>query len=695
MPTLMRRCLDCPELVGGKSPDSLVLPVPAPALRPPGRGPHRPARGRGERRAPQQAPGLRERVWMRSRLEFRIRHSFRPRHVPMSSPIAAQRSETVDPTLVRALARMGFAGNASFSPEGDRLAMVARMGGPSPQVWITDVEGRWPQQVTTLEETIGAGVSWSPRGDLIAVAAAPGGGMNVQVFVVRPDGTGLRRLTDGGPETNRLGPWTPDGNFLAVASNRGMGTSMGFYLVDVESAEMRLLDDGAGVGGIAAFSPDGKSAVASRTVQRGDNNLWLIDVSSGERTLLTPHEGTASFGTGGAKFDRGRDAVYFTSNADREMTALACVRMGAQTPAALEVIAEREDADLSLFDVTPDGHAILVWNVAGRSELETLNLRTGARAAGPSLPVDVVFDLDVPERGQRVALSCSRANGPSDIWLVDLVSREAKQLTRASHPGVDLESLAAPTLHQFSAHDGLPLTGWLYRPRDAGPGGSLVLSFHGGPEGQERPLLNATYQALVASRISVFAPNVRGSTGFGRTFVDLDNGALRFDAVRDIKSCIDFVTSAGFATAGHIGIMGGSYGGFMTTAGLTEFPELLSAGATMCGLVNFETFFAHTEPWMAAISKVEYGDPATELALLRALSPIHKIDRVVAPTLVLHGGNDTNVPVVEAEQVVESLRRRDIPVDYILYPDEGHGFMRTANREHSTLAITEWFARWL
>ena len=141
--------------------------------------------------------------------------------------------------------------------------------------------------------------------------------------------------------------------------------------------------------------------------------------------------------------------------------------------------------------------------------------------------------------------------------------------------------------------------------------------------------------------------------------------------------------------------MGGSYGGYMVMAGLTEYPELFAAGADLFGVVNFETFFKHTEPWMAAISKIEYGDPDTQVELLRRLSPIHKVDRVTAPTIVLHGANDTNVPVVEAEQVVESLKKRGVPVEYVLFPDEGHGWRKTANRIRSTVAVTRWFEKYL
>jgi len=177
--------------------------------------------------------------------------------------------------------------------------------------------------------------------------------------------------------------------------------------------------------------------------------------------------------------------------------------------------------------------------------------------------------------------------------------------------------------------------------------------------------------------------------------VNLDNGALRVGAVADIKAAADFLVAGRYADPRRLGIMGGSYGGYMTMAGLSEYPDLFAAGADLFGVVNFETFFANTEPWMAAISTVEYGDPKTQLAMLRTLSPIHKVDRVKAPTIVLHGANDTNVPVVEAEQVVASLKKRGVPVQYVLFPDEGHGFRKVPNRVRATVETVRWFARYL
>jgi len=287
------------------------------------------------------------------------------------------------------------------------------------------------------------------------------------------------------------------------------------------------------------------------------------------------------------------------------------------------------------------------------------------------------------------------ARGAQDIWRLNIDSGRTQQLTRSPHVGVNLEQLVGARLLKYRAHDDLPLSGWHYTPRLGDAPYPTVLSFHGGPEGQEQPRFRYDYQALLAQGIAVFAPNVRGSSGFGLRFVNLDNGALRFNAIQDIATTAQFLVESGFADPGRLGIMGGSYGGYMTMAGLAHYPDLFAAGVNLYGVVNFKTFFELTEPWMASISKIEYGDPETEGGLLEALSPIHKLDRVRAPTLVLHGANDTNVPVHEAEQVVAALRARDVPVEYILFPDEGHGFTNERNRITAAAAIVNWFARYL
>jgi dipeptidyl aminopeptidase/acylaminoacyl peptidase len=595
--------------------------------------------------------------------------------------------------MIERMAKIGSCRSASLSPDGNRVAFVSDLNGV-PQVWTVATTGGWPELVTTLDDQVSS-VAWSPTGEWLAFLLAPGGGMNQQVYIVHPDGTGLRCLTKNGKENNWLGGWTHDGRKLLVASNQRDANSMDAYLVDVETGAFQLVAQNDGIGTLTDVSRDGRYALLSQVPQRSDSNLYLIDVQRGERVLLTPHEGPGTFEEG--KFSPDGMTAFLIANLNREQPAFCRIQRSPDgEPGKIELLAGRDDAELQEFHISEDGtQAVLVWNKSGLSELVFVNLETLVQSAGPLLPAEIVQGLSWSRDGSIIAMNVTGAATASNIWAFERESGRIWQVTHSPHAGVDFTTMVRPELVQFPAHDGLMLSGWLYRARNAAQPGSIVLTFHGGPEGQARPTFNDITQALLARGISVFVPNVRGSSGFGKTFVNLDNGPLRFDAIKDIQACVDYAVKAGIADAKRVGIMGGSYGGYMTMVGLTDFPDSFAAGVNLFGIVNFETFFQQTEPWMAAISKIEYGDPDTQVELLRQLSPIHRIDRVKAPTLVLHGANDTNVPVVEAEQVVESLRKRDIPVEYVLFPDEGHGFYKTQNRIRTAVAIVEWFMKYL
>ena len=592
--------------------------------------------------------------------------------------------------LVELMAKVGFATSPSFSPDGKTLAFVSNVSG-LPQVWTVPVAGGYPELVTAFDDPVG-GVKWSPGGEWLAFSLAPGGGMNAQVYVVKPNGTGVRMLTAGGKSNQFMGDWSRDGRQITLSSNRRTPEAMDAYYVDPEGKH-RLVAENRGVGSIADTSRDGRLALLSRLVSRGSNDLYVVSTDTGRETLLTPHEGPGEFF--GVLTPDGV-TVYLGTNKTTDNVALGRVKVTAGAASDIEVLLSRPDAELDDIAIDDEGRQLaLTWNVGGRSELSIYDVATGKERRLGNLPSEIVAAATFSPGGQKLAVVASGAGAPNDIWILDVAGGQFRQLTRSPHAGIDLAALVRPELVRYAAHDGLPLTGWLYRAKgQAGPG-AVVMDFHGGPEGQARPSFNSTYQALLLRGISVFAPNVRGSSGFGKKFVNLDNGPLRANGVRDIKATIDHLVRTGIAAPRRIGIMGGSYGGYMVMAGLADYPNEIAAGANLFGVVNFETFFKQTEPWMAAISTIEYGDPKTQAAMLRELSPLHRADRVVAPTLVLHGANDTNVPVVEAEQVVESLQKRGVPVKYVLFPDEGHGWRKTRNRITSTVEIVDWFAKYL
>lgn len=604
-------------------------------------------------------------------------------------PIAAAEPDPIADKVAR-MAAVAFSNGPSFSPDGASIAFLSSMNGV-PQIFIVPTGGGWPVQVTAGSDPVGA-PAWSPRGDLLAYTVAPGGGLNRQVYVVAPDGTGVRRLTAGGKDNNAYGAWSDDGKLLTLWSNEREASSFDAYVVDVASGRKTLVARMGGTGELGELSRDGRRAVLSKTRSRGDNDLFLVDLASKSEVLLTRHTPPAQFS---GTIARDGKAVYLSSNDGRDREAFGRIAIKPDgKPGTFELIAERSDAEVAELALSRDGAtAAIVWNAGGRSQLALVELAT-AKSTPVAAPDDIVGDIEFSPDGKRLAMAVGGATRPTDIWVFDVASKKSWQVTKSPHPGVQLAQLQRPELVTFKAHDGLELSGWLYRPRTTGAA-PYVVSFHGGPEGQERPAFRSDYQALLSQGIGVFAPNVRGSSGFGKTFVNLDNGERRLESLKDIKACVDFLVGQRLADSRKIGVMGGSYGGYMTMAALTEYPDLFAAGANLFGIVNFATFFSHSEPWMAAISTIEYGDPKTQKDLLDKLSPIHKIDRIKAPLIVLHGANDTNVPVIEAEQTVAALKQRGLPVEYILFPDEGHGWRKTANRIASTVAITKFFVKYL
>jgi dipeptidyl aminopeptidase/acylaminoacyl peptidase len=594
---------------------------------------------------------------------------------------------------VSRMARIGSVTAPSFSPDGRWLSVISNVSG-MPQAYVIPSSGGWPRMITDGADPVVAAV-WSPApgSDWIALAIAPGGGLNTQLYVVRSDGTGLRRLTDGGQDNNAFNSWSDDGKKIYIDSNRRDPASRDSFVVDLATGRIDLIAKNPGIGSIAGVTRDGRLGLLSRLRSRGNNNLFLVDLASGKDTLLTPHEGVAQYF---GEIAGDGSAIYISTNEGRDLSAFARVRLEATgKPGKIEVLRERANAELDGVRLNEQGTvAALMWNVAGRSDLELFDLQTGKSLSAPKLPAEIAGTPVFSRDGKHVAVTISGAAQPPDVWITE-VGQTFRQLTFAQRAGVDVATFVRPELVTFRAHDGLELSGWLYRPKDASGARPYVLSFHGGPEGQERPGFRSDYQALLSQGIGVFAPNVRGSSGFGKKFVNLDNGELRFNGIKDIKSCVDYLVTNKIADPNRLGITGGSYGGYMTMVGLTEYPELFAAGVNLFGMVNFFTFFQHTQPWMAAISTIEYGDPATQKDLLEKLSPLGKLDRIRAATMVQHGANDTNVPVVEAEQIVRHLKSRGVPVEYILFPDEGHGWRKIPNRIRSTVEMVKFFDKHL
>jgi dipeptidyl aminopeptidase/acylaminoacyl peptidase len=592
---------------------------------------------------------------------------------------------------VKAMAEIPSTGGAVYSQDGKRIAFLSNRSG-TPQVWVVEATGGAPRQITQGSDPVGS-VAWSPVEDMIAYDVARGGGFNAQVFVSKSDGTAVKRITSGGKEDNFSGAFAPDGRYWFRSAQRDP-QAPDSWIYEPKSGKAAIAIQYDGFGGINDLQRPPNRALISRLVTRGNTNLYLHDLQTHQEVLLTPHDGPA-IASGALAPDGG--AAYLVHNIGRDRLVVSRIPIDvAGKPGKMTLFAERDDAEADGFTISDDGRrAVLSWNVGGRTELELVSLPDGKRAALRPPPGEVVSISDFSPDGSRVTLSVTGATQPSSAWQYNFASQRYSQIAPVATADVDLSSLVKPELRKYKAQDGLELSGWLYLPKGFKQPGPVVLSFHGGPEGQERPTFRADYQAILAQGIAVFAPNIRGSAGFGKAFLALDNHEKRFDANRDVFDSANYLVHSGVGAQGRLGIVGGSYGGYVVMMAVTEYPQTFAAGADLFGIVNFETFFAQSTPWMGAISGGEYGDPKTQADLLKRLSPIHKLERVRAAMLVMHGANDTNVPLVEAQQVVDTLKKNGRDVEFLLFPDEGHGWRKIPNRVKSTMTLADFFRRHL
>ncbi|WP_296143133.1 alpha/beta fold hydrolase [Pseudonocardia sp. SCN 73-27] len=605
---------------------------------------------------------------------------------------------------------------ADTGPAGDVLRAASyRAPRPGPDgrslAWISDRDGRPRLYVGELDagavvEPHGFvptdlddpalppadvdGVAWSPDGSWLACQLAPGGGERTRVLLVSPDGARRHEIAPGAAAVV-LGSWSPSGSHLGVTiygEGRGEGQAC---LVDLRDGTSTVLASGPAAV-VCAVSGDGHRVVV-RHGRRGDRHLELVDLRTGVRVELVPGGATVA----DARFGVTGGMVYLHTDAGRDRPALLAVPLNAGRPGIASPVAERSHDDLDVVALDPAGaRAVLVWNVDGRSEAEMLDLRSGMLSPLPDAAGDVVTDAAFTRDGGGLLLAGEGPTVAPHLSLVPLVDGlPGPEADAVLPPAPDDEDdapdlLVTPTLHEFRADDGLTLTGWLFRPRGTLGATPTLVWLHGGPEAQERPVFQPLFQALAAAGIAVFAPNVRGSAGFGRAFSRADDVDLRFAAIDDVRAVVDFLSRSGLADPARIGVAGRSYGGYLTLAALVRYPDLFRVGVDVCGMADLETFYARTEPWIAEAATTKYGDPRTDAELLRRLSPIHLIDRLTAPLLVVHGRHDTNVPVCEPEQVVAALRERGVPYSYLFFDDEGHEVHDLVNRAVFVREVVNW-----
>jgi len=562
--------------------------------------------------------------------------------------------------------RIRSAHNASWSPDGRRISFLTDITGV-PQAWEVSADGGWPEQLTFHDDRV-SHAGYSPAEERLLFGMDAGGDEKTQLFLL--DGGGQERnLTRDPTAIHYSGGFSPDGSRISYTATRRNGTDFDVY-TQKSTGEPEMAWETSGYHTVADWGSDGSSLIVSRHHSNLNNDLYRLDLSSGETQLLTPHDGDARFLTARMTPDGG--TLYLATDRDGDFLRLALLNLSDLDITYLTP----DDRDVESVEVSRDGRWLVASrNVEGYSDFMLFSGR-GRRAPGPRLLKGIQGGFAFSPDSRRLAFTLTGPDLNPDVWTLDLPDGEPRRLTRSSTAGIPRNSFRRPRLVRYPSFDGRDIPAIFYEP-EGEVSSPVVVNAHGGPESQSRLGFAPVTQYLLDRGLGVFMPNVRGSTGYGKAFTHLDDVELRMDSVADLARAAHWLRDQGHE---RIAVMGGSYGGFMVLAAMTEYPELWSAGVDIVGIVNMVTFLENTGSYRRRLREPEYGSLEKDRDFLESISPIHKAERIAAPLMVIHGKNDPRVPVGEAEQIVQRVRENGGVVEYLLYEDEGHGLAKLKNR---------------
>jgi dipeptidyl aminopeptidase/acylaminoacyl peptidase len=570
---------------------------------------------------------------------------------------------------------------------GRRVAFLTDITG-TPQVWSVAAGGGWPHQLTFFQDKVWA-LRASPSGDRLVCTRDVGGDERYQLFLVSADGAEVRQLTQDAQAIHHFGSWSHDGKRITYVSNARNGIHFDVYVQSPDGGSPEMIWRSDGNYRVVAWSPDDTQLLLSHEASSADQPLYVLDLASGDARPLTSSDATIS--NQQARWLAG-DAITLLTDRNRDFLSLAWIDVGT---GQVSYLADHS-WDLESMTASPDGQTLAYTvNAGGYARLYFQDLGSGRSVEVTGLPDGVVAEPAFSPDGEQVAVSVQSPRHNLDIWRVDVASLACQQITHSSLAGIPQETLVEPELIQFETFDGRDIPAFFYRPPHVEPPFSVILYIHGGPASQIRPDFDPRFQFFLSRGYAILATNVRGSSGYGKTYMALDDVRLRMDSVTDLNCAVAWLGQSGEVDPNRIAVYGRSYGGYMVLAAITTYPDLWAAAIDVVGIGNWVTFLENTGPWRRAHREKEYGSLEEDRDFLESISPIHKVDAIQAPLLVVHGANDPRVPVTEADQIVESLRGRDHPVEYLCYQDEGHKISKLANRIDSFTKMEEFLDRYL
>jgi dipeptidyl aminopeptidase/acylaminoacyl peptidase len=574
-----------------------------------------------------------------------------------------------------------------WSPKGQLL--IATRFADVDQLHLLEQAGGARRQLTFLHEPITqAAFSPDPARSAFVFLKDNGGNENAQLYYQRLGEPAATLLTDG-KSMNGSPLWSNSGREVAFFSTARDGHSYDIYVVDPESGSLPRLAFAGDASGAAwtvlDWSADDSRLLVLKQVSVAEGYLYVVDLNSGQKREVDA--APAKAGIAGAKFSRDGQGVYLISDRDAEVGRLRYVGLFNNERT---VISGHIPWDIESLAISRDGHFLAyVSNEGGIGKLNLMDLRTHTDLTAPRLPQPgIISSLSFDGEGKRLAFGFAAANQPRDAYVLDVAENRLEPWTRSEAGAVDVAKFVLPRLIEFPTFDrpdgkARQIPAYVYEPVTPGPH-PVLISLHGGPEAQFRPGFDPWIEYLVNELgFAVIAPNVRGSSGYGKTYMSLDNGMLRDDAVKDVGALLVWIALQKNFDAKHVAVEGGSYGGYLALATLVNYSDRLRGGIDVSGIADFVSFLTNTAPYRQNLRRAEYGDERDldMRSYLRRISPLTNADRITRPLLVVHGKNDPRVPLSEAEQIVNKVRSRGGEVWYLLAADEGHGYRKKQNRD--------------
>lgn len=572
-----------------------------------------------------------------------------------------------------------------FSNTEDGVFISTRFGNVS-QLHYVGSPGAARTQITYFQEPIGS-TSIHPTGSSIAFTMDKGGTENAQIYLLDPNSASSKMLTDGASRNG--GPlWSNAGDQLAFQSTKRNGRSNDVWVMssdDPQNSELILESPDGTWWGAADWSEDDQRVLIQNYISVSNSKVYIVDLKTKKKTLVLGEKDLASVNSALA-FDGKDDGIFFITDKYGLFNQLAYHDLETQD---VTVISNDIPWDVDGFAISEDGNrAAFVVNENGYSSVYLLNPKSLKSRKVKAMPIGTIGGLQFSKDNKNLGLTLNTFQSPSDTYLLEL-SRSPLgygkliRWTFSEVGGLDTTKFVEPELIDYESFDGRKIPAFVYANKSDEPQ-PVIISIHGGPEGQSRPRFSSTYQLWASSlNAAIITPNVRGSDGYGKEYLSLDNGYKREDSVKDIGALLDWIETQPHLDSERVAVYGGSYGGYMVLASAVHYSNRLKAAIDVVGISNFVTFLKNTKDYRRDLRRVEYGDerdPDME-AFLQRISPNNNVDRINVPMFVVQGENDPRVPVTEAEQVVQSLRDNGKMVWYMNALNEGHGYRKKENRD--------------